>query len=212
MASEPMQVIALKDDFYRDGFSKVIWLLASVAVALLTMIALAVYLYMIKPPPVSFPVGKEWRILPPVPLDQAYHTSPEILQWVSTVMPKVLQYDFIHYNDELKSASQYFTSAGWQVFLNQLNHYVNYNNVKANQLIVTATPVSAPFILNQGLLAGRYGWWVQIPLKLKYIGNNQNSVQQLTLQVLVMRVPTANNLSGIGIQNVIVENVPTTGL
>ena len=127
------------------------------------------------------------------------------MQWVSDALPRVFQYDFNHYNDQLKVASQYFTVEGWKVFLNQLNNYVNYNNVQTYKMFVSGIPASAPFVLNQGLILGRYGWWVQMPLTIKYFGSNRNSTQVLTLQVLVVRVPTLNNLSGVGIDNVIVE-------
>jgi intracellular multiplication protein IcmL len=205
MAEETVQVVALQDDFYRDHFAKVILLMASLSLAILLMAGLSIYLYLIKPPPVTFEVGEEWRVQPPVPLDQPYHTTADVLQLVSDVVPRAFRYDFNHYNDQLKAASRYFTSDGWQAFLSQLNHYVNYNTVITDRLFITLTPSGAPFILNQGLLSGQYGWWVQLPATLKSIGNNQNSVQQLTLQILVTRVPTLNNLSGMGIQNIIVQ-------
>jgi intracellular multiplication protein IcmL len=205
MAEEEAQVVELRDDFYRDSFGKVVWLIIAAAIAVACVSAMFAYLYLTKPPPITFAVGDEWRIQPPVPLDQPYRTTPDLLQWVSDALPRVFQYDFNNYNDQLKNASQYFTTDGWKVFLNQLNNYVNYNNVQTYKLFVSGTPASAPFILNQGLILGRYGWWVQMPLTLRYIGNNRNSTQDLTLQVLVVRVPTRNNLSGIGIDNVIVE-------
>jgi hypothetical protein len=72
-------------------------------------------------------------------------------------------------------------------------------------MFASSSPQRAPFILNQGLLLGRYGWWVQMPMTIKYIGNNLVPAQTLKLQVLVVRVPTLNNLSGVGIDNIIVD-------
>jgi intracellular multiplication protein IcmL len=205
MTEQTSQVVELKDDFYRDGFNKLMVIICAIGFAIALMVVMGIYLYVTKPPPVTFVVGQDWRIQQPVPLDQPYRSTPDLLQWVSDVLPKVFEYDFVHYNEELKRSSHYFTTEGWKAFLNQLNNYVNYNNVQNDKMFVSATPESAPFILNQGLILGRYGWWVQMPMKISYIGNNRNLTQYLTLQILVVRVPTLNNLSGIGIDNIIVE-------
>ena len=204
MAAEEIDV-ALRDDFYRDGFGKILISLASVSVAIILLIAASVYLYLTKPVPVTFLVDKEWRVQKPVALDQPYLLSADLLQWVSNALANSFVYDFDHYDEQLKSASRYFTADGWKVFLNQLNIYANYNNVQKNKIFVNSAPTGAPFILRQGLLPGRrYAWWIQIPLLISYAGYNQSSSDNVTLQVLVVRVPTLNNLMGVGIDNVIV--------
>jgi intracellular multiplication protein IcmL len=123
---------------------------------------------------------------------------------VNDTLLKVFVFDFNHYNEQLKNASQYFTEDGWKIFLNQLNIYANYNNVQAYKLFVNSSPASAPYLLNEGLLSGRYAWWVQIQVNITYAGYAPPPTKTLTLQVLVVRVPTLNNLMGVGIDNVIV--------
>ena len=66
MAGEELQVVRLRDDFYRDGFYKVLFALATIIIAILSMVALSVYIYVTKPAPVNFSADNEWRILPPV--------------------------------------------------------------------------------------------------------------------------------------------------
>lgn len=204
MAEEEWQVVEMRDDFYRDSFGKVIFIISSIFIAIALLIAISVYLYMNKPKPIVFSVREEWRIKAAVPLDQSYTSAPDLLQWVSDAIRKSLVYDFYHYNDQLKASSQYFTMDGWKVFLNQLNIYANYNTVLANKMFITAAPASAPYILQQGLLSGRYSWWVQLPVNITYASNDRSSTRNLTLQILVVRVSTLNNLAGVGIDNVIV--------
>lgn len=204
--AEEFHVVNLRDDFYRDSFGKVVVIIIGILTAIILLVALSIYLYLDKPPPVTFPVDKEWRVIKPVPLDQPYLSRPDLYQWVSDVIQKVFVLDFNHYNDQLKTASQYFTTDGWKVFLNQLNVYANYNNVQAYKLFVNGVPAGAPYLLNDGLLAGRYAWWVQMPITINYAGYSPPPSKTLTLQVLVVRVPTLNNLNGVGIDNVIVAN------
>ena len=206
MVEEGKSVVELRDDFYRDSFGKMTLIIFSFCLAIGLLVAMSFYLYLAKPLPVTFAVADEWRVRPPVPLDQPYLSVPDMLQWVGDVVPKVFVYDFNRYNDQLKVASQYFTPEGWKIFLNQLNIYANYNNVQTYKQFITSAPAGAPFILNQGLLSGKYAWWVQMPITLSYQGNNQSAEKTLTLQVLLVRVSTLDNLIGVAIDNVIVAN------
>jgi intracellular multiplication protein IcmL len=210
--AETEHVVVLRDDFYRDHFGKVLFIIASVCIAIVLLIAASIYLHLNKPEPVSFAVLDEWRVQPPIPLDQPYLATPDLLQWVSDALPKAFNYDFNHYNGQLQQASQYFTKDGWKIFLNQLNIYVNYNNVQNDKMFVNGSAAGAPFILNQGLLSGRYAWWVQMPVDVSYANYNRSARRSLTLQVLVVRVSTLNNLNGIGIDNVIVSKSTGTSL
>jgi intracellular multiplication protein IcmL len=198
-------VVELQANFYRDSFGKMLLILFSFALIVLILIAIIFYLHFSKPQPLVFPVDSEWRVQPAIPLNQPYLTKPNLLQWVGDVLPKIFLYDFNNYNEQLKQASQFFTPRGWTVFLNQLNNYANYNNVLNNKLFVNVEPLGAPILLNSGLLAGRFAWWVQIPIKISYSGFKSLPTQFLTLQILIVRVPTLTNLSGIGIDNVIVS-------
>jgi intracellular multiplication protein IcmL len=205
MALEETDIVTLRDDFYRDSFGKVVLMMLSFVVAMSVLVALSLYFYLEKPRPTVFPVNKEMRILSPVPLDQPYLSTPALLQWVADVLNQAFVLDFNNYQKQLKATSAFFTAQGWQAFLNQLNIYVNYNNVRANKLFVTSTPLSAPYILREGLIpeSNRYGWWVQMPLTVRFDGYKPLPNKVLVLQVLVVRVSTLNNLNGIAIENVV---------
>lgn len=198
-------VLELRDDFYRDSISKAVTIMFGMVVAVLLLIALGAYQYLKKPTPVTFMVGEEWRVQQEVPIESPYVSSADLQQWVSEVLPKVFVYDFYNYNNELKAALPYFTADGWQVFLGQLNIYVQYADVMQGKMFINATLQGVPVILNEGLLSDRYAWWLQVPININYVSNTRAFYSlPLTLQILVVRVPTLNNLSGISIDNVIV--------
>jgi intracellular multiplication protein IcmL len=210
--SEETEIMMLRDGFYRDSIGKVVLVLISTCVSIAILVLLSVFLYFDKPLPITFPVGADMRVQRSVSLDQPYLSTPDLLQWVADVFPNSFTLDFNHYNDQLKLDLQYFTQDGWAAFLNQLNIYANYNNVQAYKMFVTATPESAPYILRQGVLpdSGKYGWWVQMPVTINYAGLKPPPSVTLTFQILVVRVPTLNNLTGVGIDNVI-QAPATTG-
>jgi intracellular multiplication protein IcmL len=212
MAEEELQAVELSDAFYRGGFGKVMLMVICIGVAILLLIALSIYIYLDKPVPISFSVAEEWRVQPDVPVSQPYLSTPEVLQWLGDVLPRSFTFDFNRYNEQLKRASQYFTENGWKAFLNQLNTYANYNTVTTNKLFVNGVPSNAPFLLRQpGILSdtGAFGWWVQFPIEINYAGQKPPLNKIVTFQVLVVRVPTLNNLTGVGIDNILLA--PITG-
>ena len=204
MANEELQIVRLRDDFYRDGFYRVLLAIAMIALSIGLLIAVSSYVFLTKPAPVVFPVGKEWRVLSPVPVDQPYLRTSDLIQWVSNVIPSAFTYDFIGYPEQLKDVTQYFTPNGWRKFLEILNTYVNYNAILKSKMFVNASAAGAPFVVNKGMLVGRYSWWVEVPITINYNTNSKSSNQPLVMQVLVVRVPTLNNLYGVGIDNIVV--------
>ncbi len=205
------QTVRLKNDFYRDGFYKVSLALGMVFAAVALLLALLVYLFLEKPQPVNFAVDNEWRILPPVALDQPYLNTPDLLQWVSDVLPIAFTYDFVNYDNQLRDVSQYFTADGWKKFLDLLNIYANSNTVQMSKQFINGNADGAPIPLNQGLLQGVYAWWVQMPIDIHYINLNKEDDTLLTVQVLVVRESTLNNLNGVAIDNIVVSKEKGTG-
>lgn len=205
MAEEELRVVRLRDDFYRDGFFKVVLSLFLIILAIILLLVGSLDLHLTKPSPVKFVVGKEWRVLSTVPVDQPYLNTADLIQWVSTALPAALTYDFLHYTYQLKLSQQYFTINGWKRFSDILNVYANYNTITNTKIFISGTPAGAPFILNQGLLQGKYAWWVQMPIDISSMSYNTSATNLVVFQVLVVRMPTDNNLDGVAIDNILVS-------
>ncbi len=205
MTEEELETSILRDDFYRDSFMRVVIVIMGMLLSIGLLLAVSIYIHLNKPKPIMFAVDGEWRIQPSVSLDQPYISLADLNQWVVNALSRSFTLDFLNYNDQLANAKQFFTDDGWRVFLNQLNIYANYNNVQANKVFVSGTPAGAPSLINQGLTAGRYGWIVEIPYTLSYAGYNPPPSRTITLSLLIVRVSTLNNLSGVAIDNIVVK-------
>lgn len=200
------QVAHFRDDFYQDGFRVILLSLGMVVAAIALLIVVSLYFLLHQVLPITFPVYEDWRIQADVPVDRPYLHVADLLQWVSTTLPQVLTVDFINYNQEMKASTVYFTNNGWAKFLSLTSSYTGHDEVLKNKVFVQATPLGAPVILNQGIVDGKYAWWVQMPLVVRYSGIEGNSREMsLVFQVLVVRVPTLNNLDGVAIENLIVN-------
>lgn len=199
---ETVEIVQLKNDFYKDGFYKVLFALGLILVAMGALIAVSCYLFFSKPKPVVFSVDNDWRVLPPVPVNLSYISAADLLQWVSGVVPSAFTYDFVNYSTELAAEQANFTANGWSAYQGHVNTYANRDTVEGSKLFVYGVAGGAPIIVNQALSAeGIYTWLIQMPV---IVSNTAGESQTLTVQVVVVRVPTTDDLNGVRIDNMIV--------
>jgi intracellular multiplication protein IcmL len=206
MVEEELQIIRLRNDFYRDGFQKLLLALGVITTAIGLLVAAFLYLFFVKPVPIHFATDDEWRILAPIPVDKPYLSTANLLQWVSETFSTVFNFDFLNYSKKQAEYQQYFTENGLKKYTDLLNFYVPISSVQKSKSVIVGTLNGGPFIVNQGLLNKRYAWWVQLPININFSGYDRNYTQPLVLQVLVVRVPTLNNLSGVVIDNLVIVN------
>jgi intracellular multiplication protein IcmL len=205
MAEEELQLVSLRDDFYRDGFYKALTIFGVLLFAIVLLVGTSLYLHYSKPNPMTFYTGNEFRTVQPTPLKEEYLSLPDLIQWSSVALSSIFNYDFINYQQQLKDDMHFFTLNGWKNFLSLLKVYADQKAIDDGKLFVTSTPAGAPFIINQGLLEnGAYGWWVQMPINLDYSSVNKGNQLSLVLQILVVRVPTLNDFYGVRIDKIVV--------
>lgn len=205
MAGEELEIVRLSNDFFRDGFYKVFILLTMLLSAVFLLLGGSLYLVFSKPAPVGFYTDADLRAFPPVPVSEPYVKQADLIQWVSQILPQSFTFEFVNYDDELKSLQQYFTPRGWAALLAQIAIYANANTVQESKLFINASANGTPTIPNQGIIGGKYGWWIQMPLTLHKVTVTRHDEISIVVQALVVRVPTLNNLTGIQIDNLLVQ-------
>jgi hypothetical protein len=208
--------VTLKDDFYRDGFAT-IWLAIFLVLAIIIIIVMiSIYFFIHQVVPVNFMVSNNFRVQQDEPLDKAYPNVTELLQWVSNVAPALLTTDVLHYHDNLTNNQKYFVGNGFDKYLANLKQFITPEEIIKNKYFINAMATGAPTILNQGKINNQYSWWIQMPLNINYqslleanmtMGMNTASMNtNIIAQLLIVRIPTFNNLEGIKIANIILKH------
>jgi intracellular multiplication protein IcmL len=204
MSDEEMQIVGLRDDFYRDSFKKVLAIVLGAFLVAMSVAALATYYAMSKPWPVAFAVGPQWQVQPPVSISRPFVSKADLLQWTSDVVPALFTMDFLNYDAEIAALARNFTANGWHIYQNQLKNFAAKDVVIQNHTFISAKATDVPAIVNRGLLSGRYAWLITLPLEITYNNLKTRDVRSVTFQVLVVRVPTEKNLIGIAIDDIVV--------
>lgn len=205
MAEDALELVQLRNNFYRDSHRKVmLCLLLAIATIILLCGSLA-YVVTHPPAPKYFATTIDGRIIPLIPLSEPNMPNSGVLLWANQAATAAFTYDFVNYRQALQSASNYFTAEGWRDFLSALTSSNNLNAVIVKKLVVSSAATGAPVILQQGLLNGNYAWRIQLPMVVTYQSASQVATQNVMVTMLVVRVSTLNSSRGIGIAQFVVS-------
>jgi intracellular multiplication protein IcmL len=205
MKEDALQVVKLRNDFYRDNYRKVVAALLLSFFIILILAGALFYIVTHPPAPRYFATSNDGRIVPLIPFDRPNLTNPTLLEWANTAATAAYSYNFVNYRQALQQAADYFTPEGRQMFFNAVKSSNNLQAVVAKKLIVSAVATGVPVVLEQGVMLGRYTWKVQIPMLITYQSASQFSQQSVTVTMVVVRVSPLVSPRGIGIAQFIVS-------
>ena len=204
MAEDALTTVALRNQFSKDGQSKLILVILISLISNLILGAMLIYKISHPPEPKYFATSINGRITPLFSLDQPNQSDSAVLQWANQAAIASFSYNFVNYRDELQASSGFFTAEGWEQFLNALQQSNSLDEVKSKKLIVSAVATRAPIILQKGILNGSFSWRVQMPLLVSYQSASEFKQQNSVVTMLITRVSTLNSPRGIGITQFVV--------
>lgn len=196
----PLVTVVTRNEFYRDGFRNLIIIAMLEAVVIIGLIlALIVYINNSKPDDRYFATTADGRIMQLQPLNVPNMETPALLSWVATAVTDTLSFSYLTYQKDLQNSSRHFTKAGWESFTGAMQRAHILDSVQALQQIVSATPRTSPILKQSGVLNGKYRWVLELPITVKYQSVKESRQDQLTLTLVVERVPSLENPVGVGI-------------
>ncbi len=201
-----VELVRFRNFFYRDGYRKAMTgLLGSLALNII-LITVTIVLAMSQTAPVYFATQADGSLVEIQPLDMPLVSDDMLLTWATRAAVSSYSFNFLDWQNDLQGVQQYFTSTGFKNFIDALQNSGNLDTVVAKRLVVQATVVDVPRVIQQGLIKGRYAWKIQIPMLVKYISANEELRQPILVTLLVARVPTTQKPEGIAIAQFVVED------
>lgn len=197
----PLTSVVIRNEFYRDGFRNMMHIaLAEAAIIVGLILAFVSYMNASKPQDHYFATTADGRIMQLVPLEQPNMQPSQLMSWVAQAATEVMTFGFHDYQRRLQSSSRHFTRHGWETFTSALQKSRIIESVEASQQVVTAQPRSAPILVQQGVFNGRWRWVVDLPLNVTYQSGASSRSDNLNVRIIIDRVPSLENPSGVGIE------------
>ena len=109
---------------------------------------------------------------------------------------------FANYRLDMQRARKFYSDAGWNGYLEALHQSHDLLAVRRRQLDMTVLVSGPPTVVQQGVQAnGRYGWIVQMPVRLVFEGDGERSSSDWLMVIHLERRNNLTNPYGIAIQH-----------
>lgn len=209
MADNAVELVRLRNHFYRDNYRRIMMALLLLLLAILVLAGVVFYMITHKPTPIYFATTADGRLIPIVPLNRPNQSDDTVLQWSSQAAVAAYSFNFTNYRSVLQSISDNFTPLGWRAYLANLEQSNNLKAIRAKKLSMYAVASGAPVIVEKGVISGQYSWKVQMPMLVTLVSASETIPQSLDILMTVTRVSTLDNPKGIQIAQFVAA--PRTG-
>jgi intracellular multiplication protein IcmL len=199
MVDDAVELVRLRNNFYRDNYRRLVGALLILLVIVITLVGTILYQVVNRPEPKYFATTVDGRIMPLFPLSDPMLSPGELLQWAHGAAISAYTYNFVNYRDAMQQLQNQFTPDGWRYYEDALRVSRNLEMVIAKKLVVSAVATGTPVILDQAIIDGRYSWKVQIPLLISYQSPNEQTQKPVIVMMIISRVPTVDMPKGIAI-------------
>lgn len=202
---DPLKVVGLKFNFYRDGVGM------SVAANLLLILLVIIQFWYIgritsAPKPTSYVyVDSHGVVLPAKTMSTPYLSESDILAFATKTVARSYTFDAENYRERMSELSDSFTPEGHKGFLVSMEAQIKY--VVENTLIASAVPSGTPVLIETAVVNGIFAWKVKVPVVVTYrTQGSSTSVKRIATLIIVNR-PTYESKYGVGISSFIAKDV-----
>jgi len=193
--------VIVRNEFYRDGYRTLLRIAVIEAMIILALVGAMYFVIDVHQPENRyFATTEDGRLVPMVALSEPNLSIPALMSWSAQAATEVMTFGFNDYKRRLQQASRNFTRLGWVSFTSALEKSRIIEMVEANGQVVSAAPASAPILIQEGVVNGRYQWQVQVPLVVTYQAGSSVRDDKMLVTLLLVRVPKLESPNGVGIE------------
>ncbi|MAQ70802.1 MAG: type IV secretion protein IcmL [Alphaproteobacteria bacterium] len=193
--------VIVRNEFYKDGYRALRTLALIQGAIILVLIFVLFFVFTTKDTDyVYFATTEDGRLVPMTALNEPNLSKPALMSWVAQAATETMTFNFRDFRKSLQEASRHFTRQGWASFTQALQNSGIIETVQNNKQVVSAAPLSAPVIVQEGIVDGRYQWNVEMPMTVTYEAGSQSRSDTFLIRFVVVRVPKLESPNGVGIE------------
>ena len=166
-------------------------------------LVIAVVVVASQPPVVKFvAVNAEGGETPLITTNKPMMGDAAVLTFAQRAVEDSFSLGFANYRLDMQRARKFYSDAGWNGYLEALHKSHDLLAVRRRQLDMTVVVSGPPTVVKQGVQAnGRYGWIVQMPVRLVFEGDGERSANDWIMVIHLQRRSNLTNPYGIAIQH-----------
>lgn len=188
-----LTLVLMRNSFYRDNYRAVVLAVGVVFFINLILVITIIHRYLNPPSPQYFPTNSQYQLIKWHPLNEPVVDNNFVLQWVTDAVRAAFSLDFMHWREQLQTASNNFTPSGWHWFLSAFNKSGNLDTLVKLKMVSNVTITGAPQMQYQGVLGDRYIWKVEMPILITFTNNEKTIPLPFKVTLIVERVSVQDN-------------------
>lgn len=200
--------VALRNTFFFMLYRYATLVFITSLIAFFTSIGFFLFFSKQPVPPQYIPINEDGTYIKLLPVSDCNSKSEaEVKKFIMSAINKMYKYDYINYSDQFQDAAAFFTTDGWNEYLESYTSSRTLLAVKENKSIVTVQPQGLPEYTKQPVVEdGACTWELKAPLLINYIGNNSEQVRG-ELYLRISRTSVLKNEQGLGIKRIIFKPI-----
>jgi intracellular multiplication protein IcmL len=113
------------------------------------------------------------------------------------------KYDYINYSEQFQDTASYFTTQGWNEYLDAFNQSGTLLAIKENMWVVSVQPQGLPEYTKEPIIEDNACTWeLKVPLTISYYGKTSDQSRG-DLYLKVSRTSVLRNQDGLAIKRTI---------
>ncbi len=154
-----------------------------------------------------FGIDANGRIIPLVPLKDAYRKDSDVVNFTRDRITKAFTLSFSNYRSEMEDSRSNFTDKGFQNFLAEMDNAGFLNLIKKKLMNLNGTSGTG-VIVRKEIVNGVFTWKLEVPLNIKFSGQTTSlPPQDFIAIVTISRIPTSQSSEGIAISQIVTRPV-----
>ena len=197
-----LDLVLTRNAFYRDKYYFTFFITIFLLFVVVVLFCIAYYFAFYPSKPQYFATTADGRMIRVHQLSDPVVPDDFVLQWTADAVSKAFDMDFIHWREQLQSASNNFTPDGWQYFINALESTNDLKTLVNLQMVSSGKVLSAPQVIQKAIIDGHYAWKIKMPILLTFTSASNVINQPMDIVVIVLREPVQYYPQKIAINNI----------
>ena len=191
-----------KNEMYRRAYPKLLLVFVCLSVLAVILTFTLTVITLTQPKAKNYAALSTGEITPIYAYSEPVLTDSYIRSWATLASRSVLNLSFNNYKSELQKASIYFEPAAFQLLSKTLVEKGYVKALTQAKLLMRSYVNGQVVIIWQGKENGQFVWKVQLPISVRYEGASGEVVKSMIVNMVIARVPTADNPRAILIKSI----------
>lgn len=151
-----------------------------------------------------FATTPDFDPVPMTPLDRPIVDNRALLAWATEAVAKAYSLDFVRYRQQAEEAKANFEGHAWETWSRSFMDAKNLAKIVDAKMVSRIVPLSAPTVVQEGVVRGRYAWKLHMPMVLTFENTNgATPPDNRLMEVLVARTDEARFARRIAIAQLV---------